>query len=80
MASGKAGAVHYLRALDAKHGILLLVHQQARPHGWVTADGSFLTFEQLVVHLKKIARETAGSAHDAPQATIDVIDVSGAGA
>jgi hypothetical protein len=70
-------AGRYLRAQDAKHGILLLVHKQARPHGWVTADGSFLTFEQVVVHLRKIAEETAGSAHDAPQALIDVIDVSG---
>jgi hypothetical protein len=66
----------YLRAKDGKHGILLLVHQLARPRGWASADGSFLTFEEVVTHLRKIAEETAGSAHDAPQAAIEVIDVS----
>ena len=38
------------------------------------------TFEQVVVHLRRIAEETAGSAHDAPQALIAVIDVSGVAA
>ena len=73
-------AGRYLRAQDGKYGILLLVHKQARPHGWVAAGGSFLTFEQVVAHLRKIAEETAGSAHDAPQALIEVIDVSGVAA
>jgi len=69
-------AGRYLRAQDGKYGILLLVHQQTRPRGWAAADGSFLTFEQVVAHLRKIADETAGSTHDAPQAFIEVIDVS----
>jgi hypothetical protein len=34
-------------------------------------------FEQVVAHLRTIAEETAGLAHDAPQALIEVIDVSG---
>jgi hypothetical protein len=67
----------YLRAQDGKHGILLLVHQEARQRGWVFADGSFGTFKQVVAHLRKMAEETAGSAHDAPQALVEVIDVSG---
>ncbi len=70
----------YLRAQDGKHGIMLLVYQQNRRRGWAAADGSFLTFEQVVWHLKKIAEETAGSAQDAPQAFIEVIDVSGVAA
>jgi hypothetical protein len=69
-------AGRYLRAQDAKHGILLLVHQQARSRGWAAADGSFLAFEQVVAHLRKIAEQTAGSAQDTPQALIEVIDVS----
>jgi hypothetical protein len=70
-------AGRYLRARDGKHGILLLVHQHSRSRGWAAADGSFLTFEQVVAHLRRIAEETAGSAHDAPQAFVEVIDVSG---
>lgn len=66
----------YLRAQDGKHGILLLVHQQARARGWEDANGSFLTFEQVVAHLGAIAQRTASSANDAPQALIQVIDVS----
>ena len=70
-------AGRYLRAHDGKHGILLLVHQQARLRGWAAADGSFLSFEQVVAHLRRIAEETAGSTRDAPQALVLVIDVSG---
>jgi len=66
----------YLRAQDGKHGILLLVHQQARPQGWQATDGSFLTFEQVAAHLNAIAAESAGSAQDAPQAVVVTIDVS----
>ena len=70
-------AGRYLRAQDGKHGILLLVHQQVRLRGWAVPDGSFLTFEQVVAHLRKIAEETAGVARDAPQVLIEVMDVSG---
>jgi antitoxin component of RelBE/YafQ-DinJ toxin-antitoxin module len=70
----------YLRAQDGKHGILLLVHRHARARGWEAADGSFLTFGQVITHVRNIAEETAGSAYDAPQALVLALDVSGVGA
>ncbi len=66
----------YLRAQDAHHGVLLVVHQKARRYGWRAADGHFLTFPQVVAHLKKIADAAAAVAPDAPQARIAVLDVS----
>jgi hypothetical protein len=33
-------------------------------------------FSKLVTHLRKVAEEAAGSAHDAAQAFVEVIDVS----
>jgi hypothetical protein len=39
----------YLRARDARHGILLLVHQKSKPKGWKDPDtGAFLSF--LITH------------------------------
>ncbi len=66
----------YLRAQDAKHGVLLLVHQRGRPKGWASANGNRLTFDEVLEHLRKIADDVAERAHDAPQATIAVLDVS----
>jgi hypothetical protein len=66
----------YLRAQDAHHGVLLLVHQKARPHGWRSAKGRMLTFLQVVAHLRKVADTAAAVAPDAPQARIAVLDVS----
>ena len=67
----------YLRARDARHGILLLVHQKPRPIGWKnSADGSKLTIADVASHLKRRAAELCGISPDAPQPDIAVIDVS----
>ena len=42
----------YLRSQDGRHGILLLVHQNARSQGWEKPDGIFLSFGELVAHLQ----------------------------
>jgi hypothetical protein len=70
----------YLRAQDARHGILLLVHKNARPQGWEdTAAGVFLTFEQVVDRLRRTAAEIAGRDPGAPQPEIAVLDVTSCG-
>ena len=67
----------YLRTRDARHGILLLVHQEPRAIGWESsADGSKLTMAGVVSHLKRCAAELCGISPDAPQPEIAVIDVS----
>jgi hypothetical protein len=66
----------YLRDQDGKHGVLLLVHQKARGRGWEGTDGTFLTFSEVVAHLRRLADENAAQATDAPQAKIVVLDVS----
>jgi hypothetical protein len=68
----------YLRARDARHGILLLVHQQPRPRGWQdTETGAFLTLGEVVARLRALAARIAGTEPDAPQAEIALLDVSG---
>jgi hypothetical protein len=66
----------YLRDQDGKHGLLLLVHQKVRTRGWKVAAGKFLTFSQVVAHLRRLADEKAAEASDAPQAKVVVLDVS----
>lgn len=66
----------YSRAQDAHHGVLLIVHQKARRHGWRNAKGRMLTFPQVIEHLQRMAAATAAIAPDAPQARIAVLDVS----
>jgi hypothetical protein len=67
----------YLRARNARHGILLLVHQKARSRGWTRPqDGGHMTFGEIVEHLRAMAREIAGTHPDGPQPEIAVIDVS----
>lgn len=66
----------YLRERSAKHGILLLVYQEARPRGWEDGSGGFLNFEQVVSTLREMAVQIAASEPDAPQPEIVVIDVS----
>ncbi len=67
----------YLRADNARHGILLLVHQKRRNRGWQLGD-EFLTFSQVVAHLVALAAQIAGQATNAPQPEIAVFDVSAA--
>jgi hypothetical protein len=70
----------YLRARDGRHGILLLVHQHARPQGWqVPGPGRFLAFGEVVEHLRRLAVEIASTEPDAPQPEIAVLDVSSCG-
>ena len=66
----------YLRDRQNRYGILLLVHQKARPRGWQGATGDFLTFEQVVDHHRTLARSIAAQSPNAPQVQIAVIDVS----
>jgi len=67
----------YLRARDARYGVLLLVYQHARPQGWQhTETGAFLGFHEVVAHLRHLAVEIAGASPDAPQPEIAVLDVS----
>ena len=70
----------YLRARDAKHGILLLAHQKPRPRGWTDPrTNRRLTFPEVVEFLRQEAREIASTDTDAPQPEIAVIDVSTSG-
>lgn len=66
----------YLRAQDAHHGVLLVVHQRARAHGWRSTQGRMLSFPEVIAHLQKIADTAAAVAPDAAQARIAVLDVS----
>jgi hypothetical protein len=66
----------YLRARDARHGILLLVHLAPKPENWSDKNGKALTFAEVVAHLRKMAIAIAGSSEDAPQPEIAVLDVS----
>jgi hypothetical protein len=66
----------YLRAREGRHGILLLVHQKARPKGWQGPDGAMLTFNQIEKHLRAVAVAIAASGFDAPEPEIAVLDVS----
>jgi hypothetical protein len=70
----------YLRARDARHGILLLVHQEARPRGWQdTKTRDFLTFNEVVRRLRARAARIAGTGPDAPLPEIAVLDVTNCG-
>jgi hypothetical protein len=67
----------YLRARAGRHGILLLVHQKARPRGWTNPnDGSMLTFAEVVELLRLLSKSIAGADADSSQPEIAVIDVS----
>jgi hypothetical protein len=67
----------YLRAREARHGILLLVHQRSRPKGWRDRNiGQFLTFSEVVSRLRTLASQISGAEPDSPQPEIAVLDVS----
>jgi hypothetical protein len=67
----------YMRERGDTHGILLLVHQEARPKGWDDGTGKFLDFNELVGHLQRLADSIARSQPGAPQSAIATIDASG---
>ncbi|WP_157080354.1 hypothetical protein [Sphingobium cloacae] len=67
----------YLRHQTARHGILLLVHQQPRPGGWEIAPGDPLVpFSAVMDHLHSRARAIRESAATGPQPIVCKIDVS----
>jgi hypothetical protein len=66
----------YLRAIDGRHGVLLLVHQAERSNGWKSQRDGFLTFPQVVTHLREMALRICGASWDGPQPEIAVLDVS----
>lgn len=67
----------YLRSDQGRYGVLLVVHQKARPMGWVEkANGTCLTFAEVVARLRARALAISGASHNAPQPEIAVLDVS----
>lgn len=66
----------YLRDRRNYYGILLLVLKARRARGWKSGDGSYWDFDQVVQHLRQMARAIAVSSPGAPQAEIVVLDVS----
>ena len=70
----------YLRARDARHGILLFVYKEPRPKGWKdTKTSTVLKFSQVVDRLRALAAHIAGTGPDAPQPEIAVLDVTSCG-
>jgi len=67
----------YLRAKDARHGVLLIVHRRARERGWeLKGAKTYLTFEQVVARLKNMACEISAADPTGPQPEIVLLDVS----
>jgi hypothetical protein len=64
----------YLRAKDAKHGILLLVHKE--PHTWDGPTGEKWKLAEVVGYLQAMADVIASGGQNEPQAMIAVIDVA----
>lgn len=50
----------YLRHSNNRYGILLLVHRRPRKKGWRTADGDWLSFNQVVEHLAHLHSPSQG--------------------
>lgn len=68
----------YLRDRHNRYGILMLVHQKPRLKGWQATDGDWLSFEQVVSHLRHLAWLIAAESPNSPQVEIAIIDVSSA--
>lgn len=68
----------YLRASGGRHGILLLIHQNARSRGWINPKNGRrpMDFAEVTEHLRLLAKTTAGADPDSPQPEVAVIDVS----
>lgn len=69
-------AGRYLRERDARHGVLVLVHQHARAQGWEAEDGTFLKFSEVVERLKALAYRLGVGGTDAARVEIAVVDIS----
>lgn len=70
----------YLRAQDAKYGVLLIVHRNPREKGWKAGNSeTYLSFEQLIAHLKGMAADISATDPLGPQPEIAVLDVSTVG-
>lgn len=67
----------YLRDREARWGILLIVHQTARPLGWANANADgFLSFSQVIQHLQALAKKISADDSLGPQLQVCAIDVS----
>lgn len=67
----------YLRQVDARHGLLLLVHQLPRVDGWQPSpDEPPLSFAQMVCRLREIADRISSASPTGPQPLIVTLDVS----
>jgi hypothetical protein len=69
-------AGRYLRQRDHRHGVLVLVHKQARVEGWEDENGVMLSFPQVVERLRGLAYRLGARGEDAARAEVAVIDVS----
>jgi hypothetical protein len=57
----------HVRTKDARHGILLLVHQRPRSKGWEEPEtGTFMSVDQVVKRLEALAVRLASKSLDAP--------------
>ena len=67
----------YLRNESTRHGILLLVYQNARPGGWSMVPGEPLVpFSTVLEHLEVRARLIRQDSEAGPQPVVAAIDVS----
>lgn len=67
----------YLRDRDACWGILLIVHQVARPLGWRdTETGTFLDFAAVIARLQTLAYTISTKGDRGPQMQVCAINVS----
>jgi hypothetical protein len=68
----------YLRDQHNRWGILLLVHQKAKPRGWLNLKKGRLSIGDVLTHLRAMAARIAAARPDAPQPTVELVDVSAA--
>lgn len=64
----------YLRDAHNRWGILLLVHQ--KPHRWRRPKDGPMNINQVLAHLRRLASRIAAGRPDAPQPTVELVDVS----
>ncbi|TAH09730.1 MAG: hypothetical protein EAZ11_14045 [Curvibacter sp.] len=66
----------YLKNRSDCWGILLVVHKARRPEGWFNESGVALKIDQVIEHLRAMARTIAASSFDSAQMEVALIDVS----